>query len=411
MERLNIFNPYKDKEVTHEDVLTRNFLILLKNIPSVQVAFFELIRENASTIGLETMALGKLSVSEVDTQVSSGTLLRSKQEYNILSVYISNDKFETNHEVQESERKARYDGVVVCDPSWIFIIENKPYVGNAWEEQLDPNYIDASGNTVIKEPCCLSWGDVIEVLSNVLEHNISTELEKILIEDFLAYINEAYSWLNPYSRLSLCNGDKWLIDRRCGNVLKECFPGRELKPHKGWKHYIDTSDEDEIVRRIALDTDNDYITLFMYAGDVMNSARALYERINLDKLNKLTEDGYLIRPNFHISFRGTGLVWLETPIETCKYADYWKHSTINQVARLDLEDYCESLSKSDIVLTDRELLKNKITSKDYQKLNICPGLFFGYKWKIEEAVKFDNSGRFKDECLEKINRIRDVYWN
>ena len=52
MEKLNFFNPFKDKDITHEDVLTRNFLLLLKNIPAVQIAFFELIKQKLPTIGL-----------------------------------------------------------------------------------------------------------------------------------------------------------------------------------------------------------------------------------------------------------------------------------------------------------------------------------------------------------------------
>ena len=45
MDHLNLFAPFESKDDSHEDVLTRNFLILVKNIPLVQVGFFELIRE------------------------------------------------------------------------------------------------------------------------------------------------------------------------------------------------------------------------------------------------------------------------------------------------------------------------------------------------------------------------------
>ena len=84
MERLNFFNPFKDKDITHEDVLTRNFLLLLKNIPAVQIAFFELIKQKLPTIGLESISMGQLSVSEIYTQVTSGNLLTGIQDYKIL---------------------------------------------------------------------------------------------------------------------------------------------------------------------------------------------------------------------------------------------------------------------------------------------------------------------------------------
>lgn len=410
MERLNFFNPFKDKEVTHEDVLTRNFLILLKNVPAAQVAFFELIRETMPGIGLESIALGKLSVSEVYTQVASGGRLDAIQDHSILSVYISDDKFETEHKVSKSDRNARYDGVIVCEPSWMFIIENKPYVGNAWENQLNPNKDDVSGNTLIEQPCCLSWRDIIDTLSAVLEHNVVNDLEKTIIDDFMEYINEAYSWLNPYSRLALCKGNKWLLDKRCGAVLQQCFEGKELKYHRGWKYYIDTSAEDDVVRQIALDTDGRDVTLWMYGGDSMNSAKAMHNSIQVPKLQDILNRGFDAWPNFHIAFSSTNLVWLPSNVDIVTYIQFWKDTKIEQVKRENIEDYCKNLATQGIVVYDEELLYDKIISKQYNKgMNICPGLFMGYKWSIEEAIKLDNQGKFVEECREKIESIRSVY--
>lgn len=409
MERLNFFNPFKDKDITHEDVLTRNFLLLLKNIPAVQIAFFELIKQKLPTIGLESISMGQLSVSEIYTQVTSGNLLTGIQDYKILSIIISDDSYSNNHIVQESERNARYDGVVICDPSWLFIIENKPYVGNVWEGQLDPNKDDAKGNQLLPVPCCLSWREIIIVLTSVLEHNLSTLIEKTIVDDFLEYINETYSWLNPYSRLGLCKGNKLLLDKRCGEVLKECFPQKELKYHKGWKYYIDTSAEDSVVKQIALDYDDNYITLWMYAGDTMVAAREMYKHIDIDKINELSSN-FIVRPNFHFSYQGTGLVWFTTSsISARDYIALWQNNEPRQVDRATIEVFYNELKNKGIVDPNDELLEEKILSKQYPKLNVCPCILLGYKWSLEDAVALDRENKFACECKSKIQQIISVY--
>lgn len=407
MDRLNIFNPYRNKEDEHEDVLTRNFLVLLKNIPAVQIAFFEMIKEKVGD-DIEKMSFGKLSVNEVYTQVSSGGRLKNIQDNNILSVYISDDELETKHKVEKSKRKARYDGVIMCEPSWVFIIENKPYVGNAWENQLDPNVDDANGNNIIAKPCCLSWREIIDVLSSIVNNNLSSFLEKTIIDDFLTYIDESYKWLNPYNKLGLCKRNKWLIDKRCANILKECLE-REIKYHRGWKYCVDISDEDSIVREIALDCNDNEITLWMYAGEVMTSARELYKNLKIGDLEEMEKLNYVVRPNFHLSFMQSPLVWLQTNMDVKEYAEYWKNEEIKQVPSEEISDYCEVLNKKRVIKNDSELIANKITSKAYSKINVCPAILFGYKWPLDKAISLDADNKFIDECKEKINMIREAY--
>jgi hypothetical protein len=70
MNHLNVFNAYKSKSNSHEDELTRSFLILVKNIPMIQVMFFELIRKEMYEENIHSIASGDLSVEEVHTQLS-----------------------------------------------------------------------------------------------------------------------------------------------------------------------------------------------------------------------------------------------------------------------------------------------------------------------------------------------------
>ena len=92
MNHLNLFKPFESKDPHHEDVLTRNFLILLKNIPLVQVGFFELIRDTVSSKGIqiESSAQGVLKLSEIYTQVDSNdNMFKNMSDINMLSIIIS----------------------------------------------------------------------------------------------------------------------------------------------------------------------------------------------------------------------------------------------------------------------------------------------------------------------------------
>ncbi len=410
MDRLNLFNPFADKDITHEDVLTRNFLLLLKNVHAVQVAFFELIRgKMTNTINMESIALGQLSVANVYTQVKSGNRLANIQDHQILSIVISDDEYQGEHIVQESSRNARYDGVIICEPSWMFIVENKPSAGNIWENQLDPNQDDANGNYLIKDPCRLSWRQVIEALNSVLEHNIENTAENSLVEDFLEYINENYPGLNPYRLFGLCRGNKLLIDKRCGEILKECFPGNELMYHKGWKYYIGTKADDKAVKQVALDYYDNNISLWMYAGDTQNMAKALYRGIKIDRLKELN-DGFIVQPNFHFSFMSTGLVWFSTTkINVFKYICYWKENEPSQLKRENFSDYYACLKNAGVIDPNDESFNKEITNTKRQRINVCPGILFGYKWSLEDAVRLDNEGKFAEDCRNKIEQIQSLY--
>lgn len=418
MDRLNFFNPFNDKNIGHEDVLTRNFLLLIKSIPAVQTAFFELIRIKSNEIideKLESIAIGDLKINEVYTQVTSGTeIMNINKENNLLSIIISDDEHETHHEVSTRENKARYDGVIMADPGWLFIIENKPSKENIWDNQLDPNLVDAEGNHILKNPCCISWREVISILNNVLVNSTSSEIERTLISDFFEYVNETYPWLNPYDRFGRCGKNKRLLDNRCADVLKCVFNRKEISSLKGWKRYVNNSEKDNVVQYVALDADDKNIYLWMYAGDTMSSARSFYDTVDIDSVRLLMKKGYKIEPNFHISYQGTGLVWLSSilagPID---YLNYWKtiaqQKEIKQIKREDLNVYYNELVNKRIVDPNDALVNEKLLSKNYPVFNIAPGCLFRYVWTIEEAVALDNKGKFEEDCRKRIIDIQNAY--
>ena len=420
MDHLNFFAPFESRKESHEDVLTRNFLILVKNIPLLQVAFFEMIRDNLANKGIkiESVSQGELSISDVYTQVDDSNCIFDRVNGGkLISVYISDEKYLPNHKVVKGERAARYDGVFLCEPSTVFIIENKPRVGNAWEGQLDPNMEKLTDVEVIPQYCSLSWRDIINAINNFNAIGVLSPLERTLINDFTDYVDKNYSYLNPYDRFDLCKSNKYLLDHRCIQIMQDYPDDGVVRYHKGWKHYVYGC---YIIPEIALDSavqdGNWEINLWMYAGDIMNSSREAYRKVNREELLKLKEidQRYSFAPNLHFSTQQTGKVWCNSTLSFDKYLEYWqdqqKKGKINQIKRTEFESYPnELLQKGLMTQSDIEEFKDKITSKNYQKVNLCPGFLIKYTWEKDEAIELDKKGAFGNSFREVIKKTLAVF--
>lgn len=417
MNHLNIFNSFSNKPDSHEDALTRSFLLLLKHIPLVQAGFMELIGKNVPTAKLGSFLLDDLNVSEVYTQVPNSNNIFDLEKISgkrIISIIISDDKLETEKTVKSSERGARYDGVVFCDPDWVFIIENKPSKKNIWIEQLNPNLNNNLDVQIVPEPCCLSWRVIIAFLNQLIVKDMVIGIERALINDFIEYIDSTYAWLNPYTKFGICKDESYLLNKRCISVMAAFNGESEVKYHKGWKYYIDGIDNK--IKQIALDSHQEgsqwSVNLWMYAGDTMNSARDVYNAINIEKLKNLLENdsGYSISTNFHLSYRSTGLVWSSSKMCPIDYINYWKKQNIKQVSKEDLEFFLNELIQRGIISSNElDEYNQKILSKKYDKLNVCPGFLIKYTWPKQTTIDLENKNGFEVDFHEKVYAVYKIF--
>lgn len=419
MDHLNIFNSYKNKSNNHEDELTRSFLILIKNIPMVQVMFFEMVRKEMKDISIDSIASGDLSIEEVYTQLSNTNDIFSEgiiEGRTLLSIIISDEKLDFKVKVQNDSRQARYDGVILGNPSWLFIIENKPLKDNIGLRQLNPNISDDSDVLIIDKPCCLSWKDIISGLTSIIQNKMASGAEKILIEDFVEYVDNEYPFLNPYTNFSVCKGNQYLLNKRCVSVMsnyKIKGVDVEVKYHKGWKHYFESGKK--TIKQIALDA-NEYSTgwgvgLWLYAGDTMNSARETFEKINIDKLLELQNQGFILSKNFHIAYRSSNIIGFEGTLSFEEYVRFWKkeYTNLKQAKRADFNKLFDELERNYIIVPeDRSIIQEKILSKNYDKLNICPGFLLKYTWNGEKAISLDKSNRFEEDFRNKVETAFSV---
>ena len=237
MNHLNIFNPFKNKSNYHEDELTRAFLILIKNVSVVQICFIEMVREEMSRQNcfqvIPSLFDKNSSVESIETQITQNNeLFKIANGRRLISVIISDDKLFQDTTVENSNRNARYDGVILYQPNWILVIENKPSVENVWLDQLNPNVSDDI--EIEEKPISLSWRKIIENFSSLIERSVVQGFERILIEDFLEYIDDEYTKLNPYTHFALCKDNNYLLTRRCIAIMESSVLG-EVKYHRAGK--------------------------------------------------------------------------------------------------------------------------------------------------------------------------------
>lgn len=420
MDHLNLFNAYKNKSNNHEDELTRSFLILLKNIPVIQIQFFEMIRNEMEGVDIESIVTGDLSIEEVYTQICNTNDFFKNDIVDgrtLISIIISDDRLETKTFVKNDNRLARYDGLITCYPSWIFLVENKPSRKNIWLEQLNPNVSQNKDIKIIKKPCCLSWRDIITGLNTLLINKMVDGFEMKAILDFIEYVDSEYPWINPYTSFGVCKDKNYLLNKRCNQIMGNCEINgtkREVKYHKGWKHFIESGVI--AIKQIALDSNKNNeglltIDLWLYAGDTMNAAKETFNKLNVEKLLELQSLGFKLSTSFHISYRSSNLLDFKSSLNIEDYIKYWKSNYINlrQIKRNEFDDYFDYLEDNKMVLNkDRSEVKEKIFSKKYDVLNICPGFLIKYSWDLQTAIDLDKVHSFDKEFKEKLLIVFDT---
>ena len=395
MNRLNIFNTFKSKSNEHEDSLTRNFLALIKNIPTLQFMFLNMIKTEMNRDESEKLIIDDLYLESIHTQISnSNQLLKSNliENRNLVSVVISDKKYSTNESIRHSDRKAIYDGVIFCKPNWVIIIENKPFIKNIWLDQLNPNVIDQD-ISIIAKPCCLEWQDIISNINELISNESLDRLERLISEDFIEYIDNSYPELSPYSNFTICKNNELLLKKRCINAMSKLKIDNlenNVMHHRGWKYYVPSNKL--TVKKIALDATSNGINwtidLLMFVGDTMNSARTSYEKMDISKLEKLVENGFHVSKNFHVSIRSSNLAYFEGTLTIEEYINYWKrnYSNLRQIKKAEFENIFQNLKEDGIISeSDYPKIDKDILSKNYSKLNICPGFSVSYSWTSQNA--------------------------
>ena len=380
MDRLNYFNPYQTKEPNHEDQLTRAYLVLLKHSFHSFSAFLSYVnKKNENENKFEFIDLIESGWS-FETQIQNPDIETSF----VASILITDDDLNKQIEINASGRNARYDGIITFGSLLTFVIENKPRSQNVWFDQLNPSRNNLSEETqILKSPIVLEWKEIINHLNLLKSIDTINGFEKIMIEDFLNYIDSKFPYLNPFDNFVLCKSNTELLKRRIKNFLKEiAIDENSIGYHNknDFGYFIKTPDFDAI-KKIGLplkQDENDWrLELSLNFGDTQSQAKSFYKRDpNLSILN----DYWSCYTNFHLSFASSNLIWFQRKEnnKSSSYLDYWKShiSSIHQYSKDKIEGLINDLASKEVINLDdgknQELYKEIYNTKR-NNINICPG--------------------------------------
>jgi hypothetical protein len=176
--------------------------------------FFEYCRSRHTTTGDET----PISINdfledgwEIETQKGNPEINTNW----LLSVLITDSQLKASGSgVQSSERNAGYDGIITFGNKLTMVIEVKPRSENVWTGQLNPSRHNRSEDTkVYSNFIGLEWGEIIKQLNHLLELSTMAGNERMMIEDFLSFVDENFPHPNPYDSFHQCKGNAELISR------------------------------------------------------------------------------------------------------------------------------------------------------------------------------------------------------
>lgn len=420
MSHLNYFEPYNKKKINHEDQLTRAFLVVLRFSPTTLLMFNDLVFNSCikiASLKKSNVDLPRISEVELDniifeTQTSD---LKNISANKILSVLITDEAFEPTQKIKNCSRGARYDGIIAFSDSLLFLIENKPKSYNVWEEQLSPNLKNKSREVeLIEVPAIIEWKQLIKQLNTIININSIGGCEKLIIMDFLDYVDENFSFLNPYDNLSQCKNDFNLLTRRLKNILLDIVKIKDsVRYQVKWKNNIIEIGFPEIRMIIFsfhfVDEDNYNLIISLYFGDTQNQSKNFYQNnINYETILKLQNKGWQFRPDFHISFMQTHLVWFATQSQGIKkYYEYWMKNSkhIKQQPKELLLKYLDNLKNVGIIeINSKELseIHEKVLNTNRNTINICPAFVLYYSIKSDFALKLDKQNQLNIEIRKKI---------
>lgn len=422
MDHLNIFYPYDNKPLNHEDQLTRALLILARNIKPVEMTLVDLIidqmERNRCELIPPRLTKSKTGIDIIKTQIWSSTANELMNQIgSLVSVLITDEKLKPEHKVSRTERTAVYDAVIRYKPDWVFVLENKPDHRNVWPDQLSSAFSETF--TIEQKPVVLRWQEIISRMSLLQENKLVQSSEASLIGDFLDFVSDQFPELNPYDRFGLCKDDPYLLTRRCISIMEESNLGA-VDYHRGWKHSIESTNTPGI-KEIAispnkLSNEEWDIQLEMYPGDTINQARHFYSSLDIEKFLQLSNANWETRTNLHFSFQSSGLVWTTASCTLRDYLLYWKGQATNgflrQITRDEWSTNFQTFRDLGMLSPqDEPDLTKKIINTAMQKLNVCPGVACRFRWSKSEAIDLDEKGAFVLAFVQKVNECLSTWIN
>lgn len=398
---LNIFVPFDRAAASHENQLTRALLVVLRCSPMAHQAWLRVVEpeQKLSDLSKAEFASQRQLVLDPTTQVPEGEAVSG------ISVWLAPDAVEVNSPIASSDRQQVLDGIVTYGNDLVVVIENK-IACSAITDQ--PRHINLYGSPVNceKKARSVSWQQLLGVLSDLVERDLVSGAERLLISDLLELVEEHFPRIGPYSTLVKCGEHRFRIERRLDTSQGE-VTATSVGEGLGWRDVAGTPKI--FMAWLGIAIDNSTVCLRMYPADTLGQPRAFYrDAAAVDSVLALQSDEWQVEPHFHRGFMARGYAWLRTPLSVEKYCAYWINEirSTREIGRQEWEKYWAKLESADIVeAAGKETFDAEFTPSQRQKAQPRPGVFCEYKWPLVEARRLDAHGKLVEKVRARLNQM------
>lgn len=398
---LNFFAPYESLAAGHENQLTRALMVVLRYSPMAHQAWLGLV---APGRGLHKLPSAQFAIQR-ERVLPDYSFVEETEEISGISVWLAPDAQDIDAPVEPSDRRQVLDAIISYGDDLVMVIENK--IG--WSKPTQQPYqVNVHGMPVSfdQAPRSVQWQGVLEALADLVERDLVHGAERLVISDFLGFVEERFPRIGPYSSLRRCGDSVFRIDRRL-DMVQGLATGSEDGKAQGWR---DIKGSDKVFMAwLGLESDGNSVSLKMFPADTLGQARAFYRDPDAVKaVLDLRADGWAVQPNFHWGFAARGYAWCSTPLTVEAYCDYWINAIpgAGEVARPDWDSYWARLEADDIVdQSGRAAFDQEMVASQRQKTSPRPGLACEYTWPLHEAKRLDERGELVAAVRARINQM------
>jgi hypothetical protein len=413
---LNVFLPY-ERSPHHEDQFTRAAMIVMRAVPLARDALLDRIGAHPSA---------RLPEPELDIQarhVLRPPALGGADGLSLLqliSVFLSPDEGLdlSAAQIAERVREQRLDGVLRFGDELAVVIESK-VVGEAPTDQatlLRLRGVEVKVSNVI----ALGWHELLEDWWALLERGLLAPAERVLMEDLIAFTEEHFAGLLPFTTLGRAGEHALRRERRLVALLREATGLNEAEPDRGpWIGAVlmlDAAIGTKSIQRICLHQQSEGLVLCTWPAELKPQAEALYRTGRAQRLIDLVTGNpgvWQARPNVHLAFWNASVaqrLYLHCHLETAEYIHRWSGNDFAQIRAHPCNDIRETLwprlrDRQYAGPEDDQQLDAFLKRLGHRDVHLRPGILVRRTWPWPHAVDLDERGALVGEVRTAVAEL------
>jgi hypothetical protein len=413
---LNVFEPYRELSSGHEDQLTRAAMIVLRLVPLAREALLAAIGEPSQSqlpdCIVDMQATNLVDPSEEN--LAAGAVERGR----LVSVFLTPDiePFELAEEITDIERAQRFDGVLRFDPDLVVVLESK--VCRRWARRNGHRVAELNLNGTRfaqRRTSVLRWHDLLESWWRLVELGVLNPAEQAIVQDVLSYAHQDFGQLLPFGTLRRVGSDPVRRKWRLRSLLQEAtgiVPERAGLVHVRLDNALGVSS----LQRVALDIEEEHLTLHLWPGELKVQAEHLYAGGHAESLCILLDEDagtWKVQPQPLLGFRNAPVrtrVYLTCELDPGEYARRWQGEDWKRVGAHHRNHILPDLwpwllERGYASEQDHARLDPFLHALGRRFAHLRPSIHVSRSWEWNEAERLDDEGLLAGEIHDALNRV------